>query len=360
MGANGAMLRLARQRKGFHQTQAAERLGIEQPILSRMENGLTEIRDDVILKASQVYEVPTAFFFQNHPVYGPPVSVHPMYRRKADVTARELDSVVAELNVRVMHLRRLLEAAEVANSADVPKLDVNDFDGPEEIASVVRAHWKVPRGPIADLTLLAERAGIFVVHSQLSGTSISGVTFAVPGLAPLVALNSAQPADRQRWSLAHEIGHLVMHRLPSASMEEEANAFASALLMPADDIRPSFLGRRVDLRVLASLKPEWRVSMQALLMQAHGIGAISNNQSQYLWKQISARKYRLREPPELDFPSEKPTVVEAIIRLHLGTLGYTLSDLATILHEFESGVTAMYPIENTQERHRPKIAPQSK
>ena len=91
MAANGAMLRLARQRKGFHQTQAAERLGIEQPILSRMENGLAEIRDDVILRASQVYEVPTSFFFQTHPVYGAPVSVHPMYRRKADVTARELE-----------------------------------------------------------------------------------------------------------------------------------------------------------------------------------------------------------------------------------------------------------------------------
>jgi Zn-dependent peptidase ImmA (M78 family) len=356
MGANSAMLRLARQRKGFHQTQAAERLGIEQPILSRMENGLTEIRDDVILKASQVYEVPTSFFFQAQPVYGPPVSVHPMYRRKADVTARELDSVVAELNVRVMHLRKLLEAAEVAHSADIPKLDVNDYEDPEEIASVVRAHWKVPRGPIADLTLLAERAGVFVVHSSLSGTSISGVTFAVPGLAPLVVLNSEQTADRQRWSLAHEIGHLVMHRLPSVSMEEEANTFASALLMPADDIRPSFLGRRVDLRVLAALKPEWRVSMQALLMRARSVAAISDNQGQYLWKQISARKYRLREPPELDFPQEKPTVVESIIKLHLATLGYTLADLATILHEFESSVLSMYPIESTRERPRAKIA----
>jgi len=356
MAANGEMLRLARQRKGFHQTQAAERLGIEQPILSRMENGLTEIRDDVVLKASQVYEVPVSFFSQSYPVYGPPVSVHPMYRRKADVTARDLDSVVAELNIRIMHLRKLLEAAEVAHSADIPKLDVNDYEDPEEIASVVRAHWRVSRGPILDLTLLAERAGIFVVHSPLGGTSISGVTFAVPGMAPLVVLNSEHPADRQRWSLAHEIGHLVMHRLPSASMEDEANTFASALLMPADDIRPAFLGRKIDLKVLAALKPEWRVSMQALLMRARGIGAISENQAQYLWKLISARKYRLREPPELDFPSEKPTVVASIIKLHLETFGYTFTDLSTILHETESSIKSMYLIEKSHEKQRPKIA----
>lgn len=356
MGANGAMLRLARQRKGFHQTQAAERLGIEQPILSRMENGVAEIRDDVIIKASQVYEVPITFFSQTQPVYGPPVSVHPMYRRKADVTARELDAVVAELNIRVMHLRKLLEAAEVANSADIPKLDVNDYEDPEEIAAVVRAHWKLLRGPIPDLTLLAERAGIFVIYSPLGGTSISGVTFAIPGMAPLVVLNSEQPADRQRYSLAHEIGHLVMHRLPSASMEEEANAFASALLMPADDIRPAFAGRKVDLTTLAALKPEWRVSMQALLMRARGVGAISTNQAQYLWKQISARKYRLREPPELDFPPEKPTVVESIVKLHLEALGYSMSDLAAILHEFEPNIRTMYPIEIAPQKQKPKLA----
>ena len=255
-----------------------------------------------------------------------------------------------------MHLRKLLEAAEVAHSADIPKLDVNDYEDPEEIAGVVRAHWKVPRGPLANLTLLAERAGIFVVHSPLSGTSISGVTFAVPGLAPLVVLNSDQPADRQRWSFAHEIGHLVMHRLPSASMEDEANAFASALLMPADDIRPSFLGRKVDLKVLAALKPEWRVSMQAILMRARGIRAVSENQAQYLWKQISARKYRLREPPELDFPSEKPTILASIIKLHREAFGYTVADLGSILHEHESGVVSMYPIENATEKPRAKLA----
>lgn len=355
MGANGAMLRLARQRKGFHQTDAAARLGVEQPILSRMENGFADIRDEILVRASLVYEVPQSFFFQNEPVYGSPVSVHPMWRRKADVTARELDAVVAELNVYAMHLRRMLEAAEIANSADIPRLDVTEFEDPEEIAAIVRAHWKVPRGPIRNLTVLAERAGILVIHSPLSGASISGVTFAVPAMPPIVILNSQQPADRQRYSLAHEIAHLVMHRLPSASMEDEANVFASALLMPADDIRPAFLGRRVDLATLASLKPEWRVSMQALLMRARGIGAVTPNQAQYLWKQISARKYRLREPPELDFESEKPTVVPKIVRLHIDSLGYSLPDMAKLLRESEPKLRAMYPFDANLETRKPKL-----
>src|SRR5579872_5036211 len=111
MPANGSMLRLARQRKGFHQTEAAPKLGVDQSLLSRIENGMADAREETILRAEAAYEMPRSFFELTDPVYGAPVSVHPMWRRKADVTMHELDAVVAEMNIRVMHVRRLLEGA---------------------------------------------------------------------------------------------------------------------------------------------------------------------------------------------------------------------------------------------------------
>ena len=140
-------------------------------------------------------ELPVSFFYQRDPVYGAPVSVHPMWRRKADVSARDLDTVVAELNIRVMHLRRLFEGAEVAHTGDLPRLSLEEYGDPEKIAGLIRAHWKIPRGPLRDLTLYVEKAGALVIHSPLGCTSISGVTFAVPGMPPIIALNSEQPAQ---------------------------------------------------------------------------------------------------------------------------------------------------------------------
>lgn len=354
MPLNGAMLRLARQRKGFHQTEAAPKLGIDQSLLSRIENGMADVREEIVLRAAAVYEMPRSFFEQADPVYGAPVSVHPMWRRKADVTARELDSVVAEMNIRVMHVRRLLEGTEFVNSSELPRLDIDDYNDPTEIAGLVRAHWKIPRGPIKDLTLLVERAGVLVAHSPLGGASISGATFSVPGTPPLIVLNSEQPADRLRYTLAHELGHLVMHRFPNPNMEDEANEFASALLMPAADIKPYFVGRRVDLALLAALKPEWRVAMQALLMRATALEFVSKNQAQYLWKQISARRLRLREPPELDFPPEKPTVIETMLRVHRDALGYSDTDLARLLHFREEEMGRFYVTAGPDKR--PRIA----
>lgn len=334
MPVNGGMLRIARQRKGFQQGEAADRLGIAQATLSRAENGIIEPSEDLIDRAVSVYELPRSFFFQLDTVYGAPVSVHPMWRKKTNVPARDMDRLIADLNLRIMHIRRLLEAAEIDEGRGVPQLDVDDYGDPEAIAGVVRAHWKVPPGPIPNLTALAEAAGVVVVHSDLGQSSVSGVTFAVPGLPPVIVLNSEQPADRLRFTLAHELGHLVMHRFPTPHMEDEANAFAGALLMPAKDIRPYFSGRRVDFALLAALKPEWKVAMQSLLMRARSLGVLTPNQERYLWQQFSMRKMRLREPPELDFPVERPQVVSRLFQLHIDALGYTLEDLETLLHMY--------------------------
>jgi Zn-dependent peptidase ImmA (M78 family) len=357
MAANGEMLRLARQRRLLPQITAAKKLGVEQPFLSRIENGLVEARDDFLLKAAQEYAVPRSFFLQSDPVYGAPVSVHPMWRRKADVSGRELDGVVAELNILAMHLRRLLQGAEVVHANDVPRMDIEEYKSDaRKIAGLVRAHWKLPAGPIKNLTVIAERAGIVVVHSELGGASISGVTFSPPGLPRIIVLNSDQPADRMRFTLAHEIAHMVMHRFPTPNMEQEAHNFASALLMPENELRPYFAGRKVDLQLLASLKPVWKVSMAGLLKTAESIGVVSRNQAVYLWKQMSARGLRLREPPELDLEREVPQVLSGLVNVHLNSLGYSTGELATFLNELESEFSRAYTVKKDTKPERVKLS----
>jgi Zn-dependent peptidase ImmA (M78 family)/DNA-binding XRE family transcriptional regulator len=338
------MLRLARQRLGFTQKAAAARVGVAQPVLSRFENGPAEPDDAFLHKAASAYNVPREFFDLRDPVYGPPVSVHPMLRAKADISARDLDMVVSEMNLRVMYVRRFLDAVDYAPTIELPSLEVEQYGSADRVAGVVRAHWGVPSGPLKNLTALVERSGVIVGTSDFSGASISGMTFRVPGQPPLVLLNRNHPADRMRFTLAHELGHLVMHRLPTAEMEDEANAFASALLMPEREMREALSGRRITLEVLAALKPEWRVAMQALLMRAKALGYLSDNQNRYLWQQISARGWRMREPSELDFPHEQPTVLKAIIKAHLSDLGFSMSELSRLVPLYESEFVRMYDL----------------
>jgi Zn-dependent peptidase ImmA (M78 family)/transcriptional regulator with XRE-family HTH domain len=347
---NADLLRVARQVRGWSQTELSNRSSVSQAHLSKVENGLLAPTDEVTKKFAETLNFPVDFFEQQDRVMGLPVSVHPMYRKRASVGQRAIDALEAELNIRIMSVRRLLKSATIEAEFPMPSLDIDEFDGDiEEIAALVRRTWLLPSGPIKNLVEVAERAGCIVMHCDFSSAGVDGVTVKMAGLPPCIFLNKNAPADRQRFSLAHEIGHIVMHPVPSQTMEDEANAFASALLMPMKDIKRPLSGR-LTLQRLASLKPVWRTSMAALLYRAKAVGAITPNQSQYLWRQLSKMGYRKNEPAELDFAVEEPVLVPELFRLHLEELGYSLSELASALCLAEKDIVEFYHLDEGERR----------
>lgn len=355
MAAFGDLLRLARQLRGYTQKKTSEELGIAQAVLSRLENGLIEPDAELVEKASLAFRLPKSFFSLTDTIYGPPVSVHAMLRGKADISAKDIDMITAELNIRLIHLRVFLENVDFNAVLSVPHLDIERYESAERVASIVRAHWKLPRGPIKNVTRLLEQAGIIVADSDFHGAGVSGVTFAAPGRPPIVLINRDHPADRIRFTLAHELGHLVMHQFPTPDMEDEANRFASAFLFPPEEVRDAFAGRKVTLELLASLKKEWKVSMQSLLMSAQKHRAISENQSRYLWQQISSKGWRTKEPASLDFPHDPPTVLPSIIKAHLEDLGFAAGELFDMARIYESDFISMYGDLNEKKPSRPRL-----
>jgi len=91
----------------------------------------------MIDRAVGIYELPRSFFFQSDTVYGAPVSVHSMWRRKANVPVRDIDRIIAELNIRVMHIRRLLDAAEIVEGYGIPRLDIDEYQDPKRVVGLV-------------------------------------------------------------------------------------------------------------------------------------------------------------------------------------------------------------------------------
>lgn len=339
---NPALLTIARQLRGYNQRELAQLSDISQGHLSKLEHGIYEPSIETLDRLAMILNVPVGFFSQPDHVYGLPASVHGMHRKKAQATQRQLDSIHAQVNQRVMHLRRLLQSAEFEAKLPLPTYDLDEYRGDAEIiANMVRRAWFLPSGPIRNLTLCLEQAGVLIVCCDFHGAAVDAVSYAIPELPPCIFLNKERSADRMRFTLAHELGHLVMHRIPSQDMESEADAFASALLMPAADIKGHLAGR-ITLAYLATFKPIWKVSIQSLLMRAGRLGMITPHQNKYLWQQISASKMRFNEPPELDFPHDEPKVLPELLRFHLEELNYSLTDLANVMHIYESELQDLY------------------
>lgn len=340
---NHALLLLARQYRGLSQAEVAAASGLNQGHYSRIESGLLSEgpSPESTARIAMALSFPAEFFYQTDGLAGLPLSVHPMHRKKASVGERALKRIHAELNLRLIHLRRYLQAVDIDAELPCPQIDVDDGGGPQEIARTLRRSWLVPDGPIANLTQLCERAGILVIGCDF-GAPIDGVTMLLRDLPPCIFLNRAVPADRMRFSLAHELGHVIMHRVPTDGMEEEANAFAGELLVPEKLLRRQLIGNRISLEFLARQKAYWRTSMAFILYRASALEMISRNQSEYLWKRLSALGWRTREPQETDFKAEEPTVFPKVLRLHANELGYDLQDLSALLRAEVEDIRVLY------------------
>lgn len=329
---NTSLLLLARQFRDLSQKEIAEACGLNQGHYSRIENGLLPDgpSDENVQKLAPYLGFEADFFYWSDEIAALPLSVHPMTRKKASLGERTMRTIQSELNVRMIHLRRLLAAVDLKSELELPWIDVDEGGGPVEVARTVRRLWGLPEGPIRNLTDICERAGILVIWSNLD-TGIDGVTMRVRDLPVCVFLNRNAPADRMRFSLAHELGHVIMHRYPTDTIEDEANIFAGEFLVPQREYKSQLIGRRVTLEVLIRQKAFWRSSINFLLMHASRIGYINKNQSDYLWKQLSVRGWRTHEPAETEFEREKPVLFPRMIHLHAESLGYSPPELSKFL-----------------------------
>ncbi|MFA5183554.1 MAG: XRE family transcriptional regulator [Syntrophales bacterium] len=340
---NYNLLLLARQARSMNQATLAKSVAIGQGHLSKIENGLNNPTEELVKRFSKVLAFPISFFYQPARVYLP-ASFH--QRMKRSVGERDLDRINAENNIRILNIYKLLQSVEYKPEFPMPQFDIDEFNGnTEKIAELVRRAWLLPRGPIMNLTECIERAGALIIWCDFGDSAVDGVTLSIHNIPPCIFINYKQPADRMRFTLAHELGHIVMHQIPSPDMEKEANEFASAFLMPRSDIQASFRVK-ITLPYLASLKPIWRVAMQALLMRAKALGAVDTYQNSYLWRQINRQKIKFHEPPELDFPHEMPTVFPKLLKIHLEHLGYSIDELAKILHLYPDDFQQLYQFPN--------------
>jgi Zn-dependent peptidase ImmA (M78 family) len=226
------------------------------------------------------------------------------------------------MNIRRLHVTKLLVSFTWKTNSFIPEIDRDEYRGrgkgaltTEDAARLVREMWLLPKGPISNMVELLESNGGIVIPCDFGTDLLDALSQRIDGLPILFFVNVATPADRLRHTLAHELGHMVMHTVTVKSdeeMEDEADAFAGAFLLPADEIRPQL--RRFDLRQLANLKLHWKVSMAAIAVRADRLKLITPYQSKMFWIEMSRLGYRKREPNE---PlKETPIFLRQMISFH--------------------------------------------
>ncbi|MER7968527.1 ImmA/IrrE family metallo-endopeptidase [Streptomyces sp. NPDC096080] len=234
---------------------------------------------------------------------------------------------------------------------NLPRLSVDVEDEsstlPEEAARLLRKHWDIDSGPVGHLVRLAENHGIVVVFSPTQNAAVDAYSFD-DSYRPTVVLNPAkEDYYRQRFDVAHEIGHLVMHvdaEPGSKVVENQAHRFAAELLLPEDELR-DLLPSKVDWRILAKLKETYGVSLQALLYRSRALGVMSDVTYRNAVAYLSSKGWRRREPgemPAVEQPSLYPKAVEILSSVGIDEL--SLAKESRVTPGIFRTVTARTPV----------------
>ncbi|SRR6266699_1419178 len=324
---NPNMVILGRESRGLSQKMLADALGVPQSRVSMIEMGFRPVPDDLLEDITRVLDYPPHFFLQEGEIAGVGIT-EVFHRKRQNVPKYVLSKIYALMEIRLRHINTLLTSADIEST--IPHLSVDDYQSRiEEIARAIRASLQIPRGPIHDLTQTLEDAGVVIIAFDFGTPLVDAIARWVPQLPPLFFVNQTSPKDRYRWSLAHELGHVVMHELPNPDIEDQANRFAAEFLLPEREVRAGL--EDLNLAKLAILKGYWRVSMAALLKRAEDLGIITPNRARYLWAQMAKAGYKTREPVELDIKGEVPKLLHELVETHLDDLGYNETELQELL-----------------------------
>jgi Zn-dependent peptidase ImmA (M78 family)/DNA-binding XRE family transcriptional regulator len=318
-----------REARGISQSRLASVSNISQGTLSKFESQVQEPDETQLDLLAASLEVEERFFFRTDLVWG--VGPNEIFHRKRQLGKKVLAKIHARMNLLTLVVSDLLSSVEW-RELNLLAWDRDDDPDSERAAAAVRIHWHVPNGPIVSVSELLTQAGVLLIPFDFEGEKIDAIGRWPLGLPPMIFYNPETPDDRLRFTLAHELAHFCLHYgrtldLITSDIERETDAFASALLLPADEVRNALRG--LSLTKLGQLKLYWKSSMASLLYRARQLESISARSADELWRQMGTYGYRRQEPEQYSVSCEEPDWrFRELVQLHLTDLGYSVAELA--------------------------------
>lgn len=326
---NYAMLAIARESRGLTQNQLVEKVqNLNQGNYSKMEKGLLPIPEETIVNIANALGYNKSFFFKA--AVNTPISSF-YYRKRVSMTKKDLSILESKMDIVRMMVDELLESVDIPNFT-LPNFEVDEENSPSDIAIKIREYLKIPRGPIKNLIEVLEAAGIVIYFFKTTVLKFDGITLLTDKGQPIIFINDSIPNDRKIFTIAHELGHLIMHipfsPLPNDRDEEkETNEFAGEFLMPYLDCRNDLMDLRYNQ--LGVLKSYWRVSKAAILYRAKDIYAITHDRYTNLNIELSKNGEKKKESGFIDI--SEPKLVTLMVNVHENNLGYSLNEMLELL-----------------------------
>jgi len=293
-------LSMARSLRTMTATALAKAADVTPEWLSKVENDRTTPSSELVARLAEALDLPVGFFYRDSARLP---STEAFYFRASSKLAQKDEGAARTLASLVCELSQWMDSTYRLPAPGVPEIqEIADADldaGPEVAAEALRAHWGLGTAPISTMVGLLESKGARIFSVSGTFAAIDAFSFRHKSNA-IVFLNPSKSAERLRFDLSHELGHLLLHggslyEGDDKARERQANDFAAAFLMPRDGLLGSLRGN-VTLDVVLRLRDEWKVSAMAVAVRLHRLAVISDWTYRLMCQELSRRGFRRSEP----------------------------------------------------------------
>jgi Zn-dependent peptidase ImmA (M78 family)/transcriptional regulator with XRE-family HTH domain len=327
-------LRVARHESGLASAELAGKVGVSGTAVSQWETGTTRPRAHHVELLAGHLRYPVAYFATTGRNIENLDSDRAFFRSLRESSRRDRDKAAAHA-VLIGELTRIVARHAALPVIDIPMLPApesrqpNNWDPIDEIAQATRDAWGLGVEPIPDVLREIERHGVIVARLPLADEVEA---FSWPGHErPIVILGvEKENRIRSRFSGAHELGHLVMHRNhprpADPRLEKQAHRFANAFILPRARLKEEWPAGKIDWRALMELKTRWQISLAALLYRARQDGLIEETMYESATRYLRRAGWSKIEPGD-EGPPERPRVLETAVHA-LAENGFDVEALA--------------------------------
>lgn len=323
MSHAGTRIKQARRRAQATQRDLAAAVGVSATTISKYERGLSTPGSGILLDVADALDVDVSFFLRAPRV----TSIEPAFRKLSRLRKKDERQIIERIRD---WLERYLEAETIVqpeparfSTPEAFPRPVRSMDDAEAGADALREAWHLGTDPIEDVTSILEDRGIRVgVLDAAEGFDACTFRTEINGAVPVIVTREGLPGDRQRFNLAHELGHLVLDFSDSEDLDEEkaCHRFAGAFLAPGIAVRETvgqMERQNITVDELHVMKHKFGLSMQALLFRLRDLGVLSDASASKAHRGFRKRGWHTDEPGD-PVPPERPERFHLLLLRALG------------------------------------------
>lgn len=326
---NSYALTVARRAKAMSQLDLAEAVEVTQAAVSHWEKGHRIPEPDVLVRVAWALDVLPLTLTDDIP------TTTPMFRASGVKTKRAERRIEGRAELARHGASRILEEVDVEPSLPWPSVDDPLGDDPQEAAAALRRVWRIPSGPVTNLTTFIEAAGAVVLRVDFGHPGVEAA-YAHPrrDARRWILMNTlSEDWARHRLTLAHELGHAVLHHWDAFNVPDERNreaqaySFALALMVPADDFIFDIVHTHRRWEDFLRLRHKWGISAAALARRAHDLDLVDAR----AYRSINIVRRSLghwKREPGADESLEQPTIFPEAVALLRMDAGWTGEEFA--------------------------------